>query len=717
MAKQTKEQRTYDNLYQVTEEYMQGKNFIPSTRSELMIKLNLPKTLKLIFQDVLKALVKQDKCEFLNRKYSPKDLKLDVVSGSISIHPRGFGFVSLDNPSLYTKDIFIPKHLTKNAVDGDRVEVEVNPLKHSEKGPEGRVHAVLERGRTHLAGVVLKKAWDGTPIVHVPVLGTDHQVEISSSNEKVDVGDRVILEISEWGDEKNDTTARLSHIIGHISDPSKDITAAIEEYDLPSEFPHSALKEAESFGTHVLPKDIKGREDFRKMECFTIDPTTAKDFDDALTLSKDENGNLHLGVHIADVSHYVKPRSAIEDEALIRCNSTYFPGQCIPMLPPALSENLCSLKPNVNRLTSSVLMEFNPQGDLLNYRIVKGVIKSKKRFTYKEAKLVLDGKKKSPYAETLHLMVKMCHLLKKKRAERGSLEFCIPELRIVVDENGAPTGTEFIPYDITHQLVEEFMLKANEVVATDLTNKGLDLTYRVHEEPNQEGLKDFVSLAHAFGFQMPENPSPKDLQELFDEALQTQFGPYLAISYIRRMKLALYSPANIGHYGLALTHYCHFTSPIRRYVDLAVHRILFEKQMTFKEVESICKQCSEKERISERAERTVTLLKKLRLLEKMVKDEPRKEFGAVVTKVRNFGVYFEIDDLMLEGFLHVSELHDDYYEFDEKGAVLYGTRSGVRFFAGDKFNVLSKDIDLILLETKWHLLDKKKKKKKNRKKK
>ncbi len=717
MTKKTKEMRTFDNLYQVTEEYMQGKNFSPSTLSELMRKLHLPKTLKRIFQEVLKALVKQNICEFSKGKYRPKDLKLDVVSGTISIHPRGFGFVSLDDPALYDKDVFIPKHLTQNAVDGDRVEVEINPLKYSEKGPEGRVNTVLKRGRTHLAGIVQKIAWDGTAVAHIPILGADHQVVIDETDEELEVGDRLILKVIEWGDKQNETITHLSHKIGHISDPSKDVLAAIEEYDLPSEFPQSTIREAESFGRYVKQSDIKQREDFRQLECFTIDPTTAKDFDDALSLSKDEKGNLHLGVHIADVSHYVKPDSAIEKEAKLRCNSTYFPGECIPMLPQALSENLCSLKPNVNRLTSSVLMEFNPQGDLLNYRIVKGVIKSKKRFTYREAKLVLDGQKKSPHAQTLHLMVEMCHLLKKKRAERGSLEFCIPELRVIVDENGAPTGTEFIPYDITHQLVEEFMLKANEVVATDLNNKGLDLSYRVHEEPNQDSLRDFVSLAHAFGFSLPEDPSPKDMQELFDEALQTQFGPYLAVSYIRRMKLALYSPANIGHYGLALTHYCHFTSPIRRYVDLAIHRTLFESKMSFNEVEALSNQCSEKERVSERAERSVVLLKKLRLLQQMVEKEPYKEFGAVVTKVRNFGVYFEIDDLMLEGFLHVSELHDDYYEFNERKATLTGSRSGVSFFAGDKFSVLSKDIDLILLETKWHLLDKKKKKKKNRKKK
>jgi ribonuclease R len=716
MAKQSKHNRIYQNLLHVSEQFMKGKNFVPSTRRELMNKLHLLEEQKDIFKDVLETLVKKGVCKFSKGRYLPIQPDIEVVSGLISMHPRGFGFVSVDQPSQYDKDIFIPRHLTQNAVHGDRVEVEVNQFSHSEKGPEGKVHTVLERGRTHLAGIIHQITDSNTPIAYVPILGADHRVYVIQSEEQLHIGKRVILEVIEWGDKSSETTARLSHIIGDISDPGKDVLAAVEEYDLRSEFPSPVVKEAEQFGKQVAQKDLKDREDFRDWEIITIDPTTAKDFDDALSLRKDAKGHYHLGVHIADVSHYVKPDSFLDVEAKTRSNSTYFPGECLPMLPPTLSENLCSLRPNVNRLTASALMEFDRQGSLVKYRLVKGVIKSQKRFTYKEAKRVLDGEEASPHKDILHLMVELCLLLKKKRYERGSLEFSIPELRIIVDDSGAPTGTEFIPYDITHQLVEEFMLKANEVVATHLCNQGIDLTYRIHEEPTEESLNEFASLAHAFGFDLNKNPTPKDFQELFDEALQTPYGPYLAVNYIRRMKLALYSPANIGHYGLALTHYCHFTSPIRRYVDLIIHRILFDKPMTYNEIEAVSKQCSEKERISEKAERSVTLLKKLRLLKKMVDEDPRREFEAIVTRVRNFGFFFEITDLMLEGFLHVSELEDDYYEYNEKSSVLKGNHTGISFFAGDRFTVISKDIDLILLEAKWHYLDKAKQKRTSRKK-
>lgn len=709
MSKRSKNERIYKNLLQVTEQFMSGKNFVPSTRKELMRKLHLPDEHKHVFKEVLRSLCQTNACKFFRGRYHPKKRNVDVVTGTISIHPRGFGFVSLDDPSLYDKDVFIPRHLTENAVDGDRVEVEINPFSHSEKGPEGKVHTVVERGRTHLAGIVHEFSRDGTALAYVPLLGVEHQVSIKSPDEKLHVGERVILEVLQWGDDKKETKTCLSHKIGHISDPSKDVIAAVKEYGLKKEFPEPVKKEAALFGKSVKQSELKDRQDFRSWEIFTIDPTTAKDFDDALSLSKDKTGNYHLGVHIADVSHYVKSDSALEKQARMRCNSTYFPGVCIPMLPPSLSENLCSLKPNVNRLTASVLMTFDSNGSLLNYRIVKGVIKSKKRFTYREAKEVLDGRKKSPFAPTLKLMEELCLLLKKKRYERGSLEFSIPELRVIVDENGTPTGTEFIPYDITHQLVEEFMLKANEVVATHLSKEGLDLTYRVHEEPSEERMNEFVSLANAFGFHLKEAPSPGDLQKLFDEALQTPYGTYLAISYIRRMKLAIYSPANIGHYGLALTHYCHFTSPIRRYVDLVIHRLLFEKPISYSEIEAVAKECSEKERISEKAERNVTLLKKLRLLKQMVDEEPKKEFEVVVTKIRSFGIYFEVDHLMLEGFLHVSELDDDYYRYDERSGRLKGSYTGVAFFAGDRFTVISKEIDLILLEVKWKFKKKRKK--------
>lgn len=705
MSKSSKENRLFQNLMRTTEEFMQGKNFVSLTRTELMKKLHLPKEHREIFKEVLTALVSKGITRFAKGRYSPIRKNIEVVKGTLSLHPRGFGFVRPDDPTLYDKDIFIPKQMTQNGVDGDTVEVEINPLAFSSKGPEGKIITILKRGRTHLAGIVRSIEWHGDTIAYAPILGQDQRIIIQPSDQfSLHVGDRVVMEVVDWGTKDTETVCRVSHYLGHISDPSCDVPAAIEEYELHGDFPTEVLKEAKKFGTKVLKKDLVDREDLRDLECVTIDPDTAKDFDDALSISKDSKGNYHLGVHIADASHYVRPGSAIDAEAKIRSNSTYFPGNCLPMLPPVLSEKLCSLRPNVDRLAISLLMTFDKKGSLQDHKICRSVIKSKKRFTYKDAKKVLDGKKESPHKPSLKLMVELCKLFKQKRYERGSLEFLMPELAIIVDEKGTPTKTDYIPYDITHQLVEEFMLKANEMIALHLSKKGKDVTYRVHEAPSEDNMQDFVMLAHAFGFDLPEKPTPQDLQGLFDEALQTPFGSFLATSYIRRMRIALYSPENIGHYGLGLTHYCHFTSPIRRYVDLVVHRILFGDELEYEHLQQISQHCSEQERISERAENSVTLLKKLRLLDQMIQKKSYQQFEAVVTKVRNFGIYFEVTDFMLEGFFHLSQLDDDYYKFDEKKTLLRGAYTGTTYFAGDKIAVMVKNTDLITMQVEWNLV-------------
>ena len=300
-------------------------------------------------------------------------------------------------------------------------------------------------------------------------------------------------------------------------------------------------------------------------------------------------------------------------------------------------------------------------------------------------------------------MVELCHLLKRQRFERGSIEFALPDLVVVVDPQGIPQGTQVVQYDITHQMVEEFMLKANEIVAWHLTKAGTGLTYRVHEQPAEENIREFAALAAAFGFDISDHPEPSELQTLFQEALNTPYGPYLATSYIRSMRLAIYSPENIGHYGLGLEHYCHFTSPIRRYVDLVVHRILFNESAPDTDLEAISNRCSEQERLSAKAESNVLLLKKLRLLNAKYLEEPLKQYEAVVTRVKQFGISFEVIDFMLEGFLHISELDNDYFIFDEKRKCLVGKRTEACYRSGDRIFVILKAIDLVLLESVWYL--------------
>lgn len=654
---------------------------------------------------VITDLIKAGEIEVAKNSLSLPGQKEEIITGLLRMHPKGFGFVVPDNPSECPQDVFIPKHLTDSAVDGDHVEIAINTEAVSDKGPEGRILSVLKRARKHLAGTIRQINASGDIVAHVPMLGITKPVIVTPPTEHtLKIGDRVILNVLQWGTEKEPTTCELNTILGNINDPSLDIKAAVEEFDIRSSFPKAAVDQAKTHGKKVPAATLKKRVDLTKLETFTIDPDTARDFDDALSLSKDKKGNYHLAVHIADVAHYVTPGSPLDKEAIQRCNSTYFPGACIPMLPEELSNELCSLKPDEIRLTVSVLMDFDKEGTLLKQEVVRSYIESQKRFTYFEAKDVLDGKKKSPHLKTLKLMVDLCHLLKKKRYERGSIDFALPEMVILTDEKGMPTGLKKIEYDITHQLVEEFMLKANESVAFELNKRGKNLIYRIHETPQEENFEDFLQFARSMGFKVGTKPSQSDLQKLFEEAKKTSFIQQLSIAFIRSMRLAQYSPDNVGHFGLALEYYCHFTSPIRRYSDLIIERLLFDEEPEDIDLDKIAQACSEQERVAFRAEQSVKTLKKLRLLRQYYEADPGRQYPAIVTKIKPFGLYFEIQELMLEGFLHISELENDYFIYDEKRGVLYGKSSGKVHKLGEPLTVMLSRIDLILLETNWSLV-------------
>lgn len=703
----SEDDRYYENLKKSLLEYMGGKNYSPLSEDQLIQKLQIPPRLVPIFVKILKDLAKEEAVSIKTKKYTlakkktAKIVEGEVITGVLRLHPRGFGFLQPDKPIEFPEDVFIPKHLTDGAVDGDTVEVEINPHAHSEKGPEGKVLSILKRGRTHLAGIVQICTKEKIQ-VYSPLLGSSKPVLVETKK-KLKEGDRVILKMLEWGDERSAARGEMSHLLGHISDPSIDNAAAIEEFDLQGTFPKKVVEEAKKWGSEVSKKELKNREDFSKWAIVTIDPETAKDFDDALSLTVDKKGHYHLGVHIADVAYYVSVGSELDKEAQKRCNSTYFPGFCLPMLPHELSDQLCSLRPDEKRLTVSVLMEFDKEGTLVTYRVCRSFIKSKKRFSYEEAKEVLDGKKKSVHAPLLKRMVELCALLKKKRQERGSIDFALPELVIKVNEKGEPLGTHKVEYDITHQLVEEYMLKANEMVAKHLADQGKPVVFRIHEEPSAENMQDFYTLARSLGFTLPKEPTQQDLQALFEEVKQTPHGQQLSVGFIRSMKLANYSESNIGHFGLALEHYCHFTSPIRRYTDLIIQRLLFGEEGKDLDLAKVTQKCSEQERISFKAETSVKSLKKLRLLKKWVEEDPSQIYDAVVTKVKPFGLFFEIPAIMLEGFLHVSELENDYFIFHPEKSTFTGRSTGTVYSVGKKLHVKVVQVDLILLESKWEL--------------
>jgi len=693
--KKSKDVRLKDNLTRVVREFISAKKNASLSAAEILQRLSLQEEHRAIIETILSEL---SETVFEKKEPSKKEVQASIT-GTIRMHPKGFGFVVVDKGFDVDGDVFIPKPLTNNAIDGDKVEVTLAPGPVSEKGPEGRVNVILERSRKHLAGTVTSL----DPIeVYAPMLGTNQRVLVHGKP-KLAIGDRIVMEMTDWGSKENAAKGKWLHTIGNIKDPLADIPAAVEEFGLSSTFTAKASKESTAYGTRVKPKDLEGRLDLRDEFTCTIDPDTAKDFDDAISIAT-TRGGFKLGVHIADVSHYVKPRSHLDKEAVKRCNSTYFPGMCLPMLPKELSENLCSLKPNVVRLTYSVLMEFDKTGELKDYTITRSVIKSAKRLTYKQAKKLLDEDESTPLTKKLKLMVKLATLLKQKRIERGSVDLALPELVIKVNEKGEPAGTEIVEYDITHQMIEEFMLKANETVATHLSNEGKSVAYRVHDVPQEENIQEFALMARSFGFEIEDNPTPHLIQKLFEKALESSYGQYLATNYIRRMRMAYYSRENIGHYGLSLTHYCHFTSPIRRYADLIVHRLLAGDEIDEEHLEELTTKLSDQERLSSKAEQNVILLKKLRHLDRVKKEDPDGDFKAVVTGVKPFGITIDILDIMLEAFIHISEIGADFYEYNEKRRELRGKSTGEVFTTGTEVSAFLRRVDLITQETKWELI-------------
>ena len=696
--------------------YFQQESCSPVSQKELFSLLGIPPGEQALCTKLVSELLSEELI-FVTKGLlkSPQEKKEDnILFGKLHVHPKGFGFVTPDDLQKHPQDIFIPRNHMHQAIDKDHVEVKFFKSQKKDKGPEGVIVSILERARKHLVATVQAKVGQNF-LACCPILGDKKTLHITPlKNLPLKVGDRVLVHID--SSEQNTLLASPVKILGHISNASEDVSIAATEYDLEKNFPEPLLNSLKTLPKNPQKKYFEERIDLRDRETFTIDPETAKDFDDALSLTKDSKGHYHLIVHVADVSHYVKQDTLLDEEAFARGNSTYFPGCCLPMLPEALSNGLCSLKEKVPRLTVSVFMHFNPKGDLLDYDIKRAVIKSQKRFSYPEAKKVLDGFLESPHVKTLHLMVELCRLLQKKRYERGSVDLSLPEVSLKIDAQGEPTGFDIIEYDITHQLVEEFMLKANEIVAHALLARGVPAIYRIHEAPSPSDTEDFANVARSFGFKLKKSPGAEDIQALFKEAKSTPYLHQLSIAFIRSMKLAIYSEQNVGHFGLSLEHYTHFTSPIRRYSDLIVHRLLFETPLPPELLKKMAHHCSERERISFRAETSVVALKKLRLLHRLFEEDPNKIYTATLSKIKPFGLFFELSDLMLEGFIHISEIGDDYYLYQEKSCALEGQDTHERFQIGDRLQVSLVNLDLISQETLWqiHRTTNKKKKKKNR---
>lgn len=624
--------------------------------------------------------------------------------GRIAVHRDGYGFVT---PEGGGEDIFIPLRQTRGAMHGDLVEVRSERSRLGGGKQEGRVMSVLERASTRVVGRYEETSRGAIVIPEEQRLNLVLQIPAKGRGRAQD-GHQVVAEITSYPIGGRPAEGRVVEVLGWPDDPEVEVQSAIRRFDLPHIFGPAALAEAEGIAETVGPKELKGRVDLRPLLTVTIDGETARDFDDAVSLRR-EGAHFRLWVSIADVSHYVKPGSALDQEAYLRGTSVYFPDRCIPMLPERLSNGICSLNPKVDRLTMTAEMLFDAKGTMVESRFYPSVIKSDARLTYTLVRqIIVDDNRTAteshaPLVPMLLEMKQLALCLMEMRRKRGSIDFDLPEPEIVIGLTGKMEGIIRAERNLAHQLIEEFMLAANEAVARFVTARNIPFLYRVHENPDPAKLVNFQEFVYGFGYEFPlvnERVNPADLQRLLDQAEGRPEERMVNYALLRCMKQARYAAENLHHFGLASSCYCHFTSPIRRYPDLVVHRILRaslareeatpgerkterELALATENLSAIAEHTSQRERAAMEAERDIVELKKVQFMQQHLGDE----FDGFITGVTGFGFFTELEELFVEGLVHVSTLDDDLYTYLEKQHALVGRSRKRVYRIGDAVRV------------------------------
>lgn len=627
------------------------------------------------------------------------------VTGTLSVTNRGFGFVIVPDGM----DLFIPSSNMYTAMDGDKVQAEITE-RAKEKNPVGKIVKIVERSTKEYVGAYKEK--DGTAMVvpenerqDRPFMIPKNKVTPPGTKKKPRPGEMVLVKLERWDDPKKDPLGSIIEIIGNPKEPGIDLKIVAKSNGLSTDFPKKVKQQTDKLAVADIKAEAKRREDLRRLKCFTIDPESAKDFDDAVSLEQLKDGTFELGVHIADVSHYVQQGSLLDQEAFERGTSVYFVNSVIPMLPEKISNNLCSLRPNEDRLAFSVMMNIDARGYVKDFRIVESVIRSKRRYTYEEVEKIISGTS-DPNAKILNMMMMLSLVLRHRREEMGSIDFDMTQPVISLDKNGIPY--EVRPHERldAHRLVEEFMLAANLTVARFVAEKNSEkqpwpFIYRVHERPKEEDLREFLSLLKNLGisYRVSGELQPEDYRKILDVIENMEFKEFVEKVALRSMTKAVYSTQNQGHFGLAFDAYTHFTSPIRRYPDLEVHRLL--KEYTTKgrprktkalaqRLDSVCAQSSQRERVAIDAEREYTRIKSMQFLSKKIGNT----YDGVISGVTSFGIFVELTHYLIDGLVHVSEMSGDFYTFDAENYQFVGKKSGKTYRIGDPIKVKIKNVSI-----------------------
>jgi ribonuclease R len=666
-------------------------------------------------QDFLLELEEEGKVIKTKKGKYAVPIRMNLIFGTLQTTQKGFGFLIPEN--LDSNDIFIPTAELNGAMNKDKVFVKITSKSGLGKRQEGKVVRIIKRANSTIVGTLEMSDNFGFVIADDKKIGKDIYVSRRDLN-GAKAGQKVVVTITQWPEQRRNPEGYISEILGFSSDKGVDILSVIRKYDLPEDFPKKLMREVSDIPVDASEEEIARRLDLRDETIITIDGIDAKDLDDAVNVSRLDNGNYKLGVHIADVTYYVKEGSRIDKEAIKRGTSVYLIDRVIPMLPKELSNGICSLNPRVNRLTMSCIMEIDKNGTVVKHEIKETVIKTVERMTYKDVSDILQNVERDELSkydyliDTFKAMEELCLILRAKRDRRGTIDFDFPEPYIVLDETGKPVEIIERERRIANRIIEEFMLVANETVAEHVHWLEYPFVYRIHEEPDMEKIAVFNKFLHNFGYVIKganEEVHPKEIQKLLREVTGKKEERVINKLMLRSLKQAKYSPHNEGHFGLAAKFYSHFTSPIRRYPDLQIHRILKElinNQLSpsrVKElggiVEYISKQASDRERVAEQAERETDDLKKAEYMSQFIGDE----FEGFVSSVTSFGIFTELDNTC-EGLTKVSMLDDDYYIYNEEKLMFIGERTKKTYTIGDRViirvesvNITNKEVDFKVL--------------------
>lgn len=707
--------QTFEKRKKIIYEFICDDMYVPMKLKELAILLQVPKEQRSELKAVMDALEAEGKVHVSQKGKYLKGAGR-TLRGVYQAHPRGFGFVTIEGE---TDDIFIPEKETNGALHGDTVEILLTASPEG-KRKEGKIVKIAERGTAKIVGLyqVAKGKHYGFVIPDNQRILQDIFVPEERAKGAVD-GHKVVVELTSYGSDNAKPEGKIVEILGHVNDPGVDIMSIVKSYDLPVEFPEKVMNQAERVPEEVSDADMAGRKDLREWVMVTIDGEDAKDLDDAVSLTRTEDGrNWILGVHIADVANYVQERSALDREALHRGTSVYLADRVIPMLPHRLSNGICSLNAGVDRLAMSCIMTVDAKGDVIDHEICESVIRVNERMSYTSVKKILedhDEEETTRYIDLVPMfeeMEQLAGILRNRRHQRGSIDFDFPESKIMLDEEGHPMEIRSYDRNVATKIIEDFMLLANETVAEEYYWREIPFVYRVHETPDEDKIKKLAILINNFGYSLhiSDEVRPGQIQKLLAKIQGTPQETMISRLALRSMKQARYTPENDGHFGLAARYYTHFTSPIRRYPDLQIHRIIKDDlrgRMNEKKMEhyqtilpEVTRQASETERRAEEAERETIRLKKAEYMEAHIGEV----FEGVISGITNWGIYVELSNT-IEGLVHVANMYDDHYDYYEDRYEMVGEHTGKTYKLGETVYVRVIDADCLTRTIDFEMAD------------